>query len=87
MENRKVIEIKNLHPIYHITRHPLWPEALQKLHVRDYDDFPNFVHPSMKKKPSHVTDETNFISYQPVTSALYDGIKCPKKPGPKVQVL
>ena len=34
-----IYSVKNVHPIFHVQRHPLWSQALESLNMEDYQDF------------------------------------------------
>lgn len=40
VDGRQIWEVKNIHPIHLLQLHPLWPEALRKCKMEDYNDLP-----------------------------------------------
>lgn len=72
---RQVFTIVNIHPIYHLNRHPLWAKALVGLGVSDYLDWPGPGHSSPNTK---VTSESS-TNREAVPAELYDSVRYNKK--------
>ena len=68
--------VQNIHPIFHVQRHPLWTSALDSLNMEDYSDFDFDNTPSSKKKEP-VLKEENLKGDKPekLKSEFYDSIE------------